>query len=1307
MPTRATGFALESERPFKLPSGYGSSVVVYRLETVAGDDLNDTAPPTPSLSTHASNQLVAPQTSSAFRLVLIDIPGPLVSASFIVPTQSLGDAGEAHTLEHLVFCGSKFLAPHRGYLDLLANRSLSTGTNAYTSEDHTAYLAVTVGLTGMLNLLPVFLDHVLHPTLRDSQFLTEVHHVDGQGAHQGVVYCEMASRENTEGDLLDHAVRRHLFSDVTTYSRECGGLTPEIIKLDNDTIKRYHGTFYALENVALVICGHQISESSVFAHMQPVLDLALAEPRSDLRLFTSPSPPPPLPPFQSFTHSFPASASSASHGSVAYAWPGPASEDVATNVALDVLIRFMTETAASVLSAAFVEREKPWASGVDGDVRGWVWGGIVIEFSGVPCKKRKIDLSDHNGRNGVHPDGQVGREEVDEIVEGDQLDDAEWEDVDGQRNAEKYDLRGSEDGGSDDDDSSNGSSEDESGPDSSSLDSSSSTSSSSARTSPLPDLFSPGVFHAQLRSTFTSLITSHSLNPSDMKLILRRHRVKLLEALQEDPHDVLTSSIVLDLVRHHMAPSSALADTRAEGGVPVIGTRTSVFEEIDKLENEGTAEFWEDLLRKWFVDAPCVEVFMVPSPELAEKQARDKDRERKELTKKLGAEGLVKLGWEAEAAIEDNKVNLPQDLVASMPPVPDATIAAKIPVSVETVDLTGRGIVDCCPFGVAQVVRTETAFATCKLALNSAHLPDHLRPYLVLFQELLFASPLTVSAADALLGQKEITLSTSETGGVIVGWADVATHSSHVLASHAASVGLGNDIFHTSWLSELFILEGSCLPEDFTSACAWLVRVLMCSSWTEERVLAVARNLDGDCVDTERDASGMVVAVGTRIMCYGDSGNSNGKDNGLSVPRRRARTVGNLNDAAISIFAQKKFLRNVVKRIENGEGTEVLDSLERVKRCLVTAAASSDGITLDRTAGFIQISVPANFTTSSGKDCLDSFLTTWEAEYKNWKAIRSEMSDDALSKHLLRTLHQSPQGFEPPLSPFPFPRTTFDASIVSQKLTKSVAVPLKGVTACFLSQVVPCDLLEIPFHPDHYPEGPLYTAVRGAGHAYGASVSSYLWTGQLGIDIHDSQEPRKALLSFYNILEQLQTDEGWNNLCSDFDIETAKASVAYRLVAARSTADGVVSCALRAALRGHGTLEEEEKFQRTLYSVTSHDLRRVFKKYFTQFLDPKLRVTILTCPPEPLTSEIVSQFLKYPSEAEIQSAWPYLKAHSNSESSTFKKVAAKIAGSKRKRQKVIVKNSRTTDRAKNDGGRVPYAINFRSLKVKDLEIIFD
>ena len=62
--------------------------------------------------------------------------------------------------------------------------------------------------------------------------VTEVYHIDGDGREQGVVFCEMEGRENTEGDVVDNAIRQSLFHK-TGYQWETGGLTKEIAHLSH------------------------------------------------------------------------------------------------------------------------------------------------------------------------------------------------------------------------------------------------------------------------------------------------------------------------------------------------------------------------------------------------------------------------------------------------------------------------------------------------------------------------------------------------------------------------------------------------------------------------------------------------------------------------------------------------------------------------------------------------------------------------------------------------------------------------------------------------------------------------------------------------------------------------------------------------------------------------------------------------------------------------------------------------------------------------------------------------------------------
>lgn len=85
----------------------------------------------------------------------------------------------------------------QGVLDILANRCYARGTNAWTDTDHTAYELTTAGHEGFLQVLPIYVEHILWPTITAEAFHTEVHYVSGEGEDGGVVYCEMQGRENS------------------------------------------------------------------------------------------------------------------------------------------------------------------------------------------------------------------------------------------------------------------------------------------------------------------------------------------------------------------------------------------------------------------------------------------------------------------------------------------------------------------------------------------------------------------------------------------------------------------------------------------------------------------------------------------------------------------------------------------------------------------------------------------------------------------------------------------------------------------------------------------------------------------------------------------------------------------------------------------------------------------------------------------------------------------------------------------------------------------------------------------------------
>ena len=65
--------------------------------------------------------------------------------------------------------------PYKGILDKLSNLAFSNGTNAWTDTDHTAYTLSTAGGQGFLQLLPIYVDHILYPTLTDAGYALFIH----------------------------------------------------------------------------------------------------------------------------------------------------------------------------------------------------------------------------------------------------------------------------------------------------------------------------------------------------------------------------------------------------------------------------------------------------------------------------------------------------------------------------------------------------------------------------------------------------------------------------------------------------------------------------------------------------------------------------------------------------------------------------------------------------------------------------------------------------------------------------------------------------------------------------------------------------------------------------------------------------------------------------------------------------------------------------------------------------------------------------------------------------------------------------
>ncbi|KAL4890916.1 Metalloenzyme, LuxS/M16 peptidase-like protein [Aspergillus ambiguus] len=294
---------------------------------------------------------------TGMRVVVIDQKGPKVTGYFVLATEILDDSGAPHTLEHLCFMGSRNYR-YKGFLDKLATRVYSN-TNAWTATDHTAYTLDTAGWEGFAQILPVYLEHVIAPTLTDEGCYTEVHHIDGTGNDAGVVYSEMQGVQNNSAELIDLTARRLTYPPGVGFRYETGGMMEQLRVLTADRIREFHRDMYQPRNLCLIITGevdHENMLETLDKFEDTILDVI---PRPDApfkRPWVDSQQAPPLEKSVVQTVEFP--EEDESFGEIEIRFLGPDCTDPVQTGALNVSLLYLAGSSASLLDNILVEKEQ-------------------------------------------------------------------------------------------------------------------------------------------------------------------------------------------------------------------------------------------------------------------------------------------------------------------------------------------------------------------------------------------------------------------------------------------------------------------------------------------------------------------------------------------------------------------------------------------------------------------------------------------------------------------------------------------------------------------------------------------------------------------------------------------------------------------------------------------------------------------------------------------------------------------------------------------------------------------------------------
>ncbi|KAK6203563.1 Metalloenzyme, LuxS/M16 peptidase-like protein [Scheffersomyces amazonensis] len=323
---------------------------------------------------------------SGLQITYINQPSPIVNGYFAVATEIEDNSGSPHTLEHLVFMGSKKY-PYKGLLDNLGNR-LYSSTNAWTSVDQTVYTLTTAGWDGFKALLPVYLDHLLFPTLTDEACLTEVYHIDGEGKEKGVVFSEMQGIENQSWFISYLTMQQLLYSPKSGYSSETGGLTSELRSLTNEKIKQFHSLMYRPSNLCVIITGSVDEEELLKIMNEFDSELPTIAEQPQTRPFIDSPHDPPLENIHVTEVKFP--DNDESMGELLISWIGPVADDLVANMGLDMVGAYLTNSPISLLNKHLVEIENPLATDIDYTTDDYLRTTINFTVSGVPTDKLHV-----------------------------------------------------------------------------------------------------------------------------------------------------------------------------------------------------------------------------------------------------------------------------------------------------------------------------------------------------------------------------------------------------------------------------------------------------------------------------------------------------------------------------------------------------------------------------------------------------------------------------------------------------------------------------------------------------------------------------------------------------------------------------------------------------------------------------------------------------------------------------------------------------------------------------------------------------
>jgi Zn-dependent M16 (insulinase) family peptidase len=633
-----------------------------------------------------------------------------------------------------------------------------------------------------------------------------------------------------------------------------------------------------------------------------------------------------------------------------------------------------------------------------------------------------------------------------------------------------------------------------------------------------------------------------------------RSREEYLADLEGDSHESVPNSFIEELIYSGTRPSCLGESIRGE------------LSRLKHLE-EKDADYWINLLDSALVRAPRVEISMIPDRTLAQLQAEDEDKALQMRVESIGRDKLKKIAERTD------------ELLVSVRPAtfssklfPDSPRTENIPRIIYKVSSFPPG-----PYH-SQTVTVESCYVHATLLISTDGLSLEQRMCLPLLSDLLLS--MDVETDD----------------GTCIPYAEMSRMIDEATVN---TDGSGALMYQPSAMQiECFGIHFAATEQNFGRAADLILRALFSGKITAERLSSTAKNAEADTTETLRDGPSVLHAALTVLPIL------HGRANGKALS----------NEETVSLFGRKKFLAFVADEYSRE------NPRHRTRRKLLQIFSSSLGAMRSQPASKIFVQIAAE---NPGK-FLDIFDGAWS--HCVWRPDESPPIDDharvaGTSNGIMeRSMEDPAADHRLPISRRPCAEF---AKILDEELACAVGIP--GIEGCCFDVRVDSKLA--PGHADwaaasvlaemlSRTEGPLYTAVRGAGFAYHVSLNQDVWRGKMHINVREASAPVDAWRAVCSKMRELRTALTVENPAEELlmELNTAKSSVLFGLVSGRATPAVIAAGALSSSAHGSPAgVVADRTVEEAIESVDIATVRDVYDRYAARLLQSKGRLACMIC----------------------------------------------------------------------------------------------